>query len=77
MEKRFKENEVGEGKGIITIKRDDIFKTLFGPVSDIKSLEKDKFQCFCNQYPFFKTILELTNSFRKIFEQSEPKLLRE
>lgn len=79
--KRFKENikesEVEEGKEIITMKRTDIFKALFRPISHIKSLEEDKFQRFCDQYPFFKIILELINSFREIFEQKKPKLLRE
>lgn len=79
--KRFKENikesEVEEGKEIIAMKRTDIFKALFRPISHIKSLEEDKFQRFCDQYPFFKIILELINSFREIFEQKKPKLLRE
>lgn len=79
--KRFKSNikedEVEDGKEIITIKRNDILKTLFRPVSDVRNLEEDKFQHFCEQYPFFKTILELINSFKDIFEQKKPNLLEE
>jgi len=43
----------------------------------IKSLEEDKFQCFCDQYPIFKTILESISSFKEIYQQNKPKLLRE
>jgi len=79
--KRFKssikETEVEEGKERIHIRRNDIFKALFRPVSYIKSLEESKFQFFCEQYPFFKTILELINSFKNVFEQKKPELLRE
>lgn len=74
--KDIKENEVEEGKKRITMARNDIFKSLFRPVSDIKTLEEDKFRYFCDQYPFFKTILELIKSFKDIFKQNEPKLLK-
>lgn len=53
--KRFKsnisENEVEYGKKRFLIKRNDIFKTLFKPVSEIKNLEENIFGHFCNQYP--------------------------
>ena len=78
--KRFKndikENEIEEGKEKITIKRNNIFKTLFKSVSDIKNFEKDNFLCFCEQYPFFKIILELVKSFKDIFVQNKPELLK-
>ncbi|MDF2503551.1 hypothetical protein [Clostridium sp.] len=71
MEKRFKneikEKETEEGKKKIIMKRNNIFKTLFKPISDIKNFEEDKFLCFCEQYPFFKIILELIKSFKDIF----------
>ncbi|RDA73617.1 transposase, partial [Hafnia paralvei] len=79
--KRFKneikENEIKEGKKKTIMKRTDIFKTLFKPISDIKNFTEDKFTCFCEQYPFFKIILELVKSFKDIFAQNKPKLLKE
>ncbi|WP_083585641.1 ISL3 family transposase [Clostridium kluyveri] len=79
--KRFKneieENETEEGKKKIIIKRTDIFKTLFRPISDIKNFEENKFLCFYEQYPFFKIILELVKSFKDIFTQNKPELLKE
>lgn len=59
------------------MKRNDIFKTLFRPISDMKNFEEDKFLCFCEQYPFFKIILELVRSFKDIFKQNKPELLKE
>lgn len=79
MEKRFKsnieENKVEQGKEKIIMKRNDIFKALFRPVSDIKNMEENKFLCFCKQYPLFNTILELVSLFKDIFIQNKPKLL--
>lgn len=77
--KRFKNNtdKVDEDKRKFHIKRKDIFKTLFRPLPDVKNLEQDKFQHFCEQYPFFKTILDLIKSFKTIFEQKTPELLPE
>lgn len=77
--KRFK-NEIEEtekDKKKIIMNRNDIFKAVFRPISDIKNFEEDKFLCFCEQYPFFKIILELVRSFKDIFTQNKPELLKE
>lgn len=77
--KRFKSNieesKVEQGKEKIIMKRNDIFKTLFRPVSDIKNMEENKFLCFCKQYPLFNTILGLVSLFKDIFIQNKPELL--
>lgn len=79
--KRFKnnieENKVEQGKKKIIMKRNDIFKTLFRSVSNIKNFEENKFLCFCEQYPFFNVILELVNLFKDIFIKNKPELLNE
>ena len=81
MEKRFK-NETTKinsdnEEEIITIKRNVIFSTLFKPISNIKGLDEDIFKLFCNQYPFFKSVHELVNSFKQIFKHKDPELLGE
>ena len=79
--KRFKhnmeENEVEQGKKKVFMKRNDIFKTLFRPISNIKNFEENKFLCFCEQYPFFDRILELIKLFKDIFILRKPELLNE
>ena len=79
--KRFKNettkiNSDNEEK-IITIKRNVIFSTLFKPISNIKGLDEDIFKLFCKQYPLFKSVHELVNSFKQIFKHKDPKLLGE
>ncbi len=79
MEKRFK-NETTKinsdnEEEIITIKQNVIFSTLFKPISNIKGLDEDIFKLFCKQYPFFKSVHELVNSFKQIFKHKDPELL--
>lgn len=78
--KRFKnrtnKDELEEGKVKITLKRNNIFKTLFKPTTEIKDFEEGKFQYFCKQYPFFNIILQLIRSFKDIFVKNKPELLQ-
>jgi hypothetical protein len=77
MERTIGESKVEQDKEKIIMKRNDIFKTLFRPVSNIKNIEENKFLCFYKQYPLFNIILELVNLFKDIFIQNKPELLNE
>lgn len=64
------------GQVNIPLKRNDIFKTLFKPVSKIKNIDASIFAMFCTQYPCFKTVWDLINSFRDMVKGKNSGILK-
>ena len=80
--KKFKSNIIANdncnpGQVNIPLKRKDIFKTLFKPISKIKNIDASLFTMFCTQYPCFKTVWDLINSFRDMVKGKNSGILKE
>lgn len=79
--KKFKNNIItnenpNPGQVYIPLRRNDIFKTLFKPISKIKGIDTEVFTVFCTQYPCFKVVWDLINSFRSMVKGKNSGILK-
>lgn len=65
------------GQVYIPLKRNDMFKTLFKLLSKIKGIDIEIFTIFCTQYPCFKVVWDLINSFRSMVKGKNSGMLKD